>query len=1355
MPDDYPTIQQAVNHALEGDNIFVRNGIYSESITINKNLILEGEDKKSTIIEGMGNNVIYIDNAEVLIKRFTIRNGSYGIYTYGSVLNVSNAIIRNNGKDGIYHDGSYTNYPYPKLVRPKKLTLRDSTIENNGGSGVRYWYFSQPGHYYVAIGDSIIEGNLIRNNNGNGLYIRLDSSYVSIIRDNLIINNTGDGVYSEAGEAVIENNTIEEVGKEGLYISASNVKLANISINSTGDNGLHLDSVKNMTFDPPLIIQNVTSYGIYTYGSVLNVSNAIIRNNGKDGIYHDGSYTNYPYPKLVRPKKLTLRDSTIENNGGSGVRYWYFSQPGHYYVAIGDSIIEGNLIRNNNGNGLYIRLDSSYVSIIRDNLIINNTGDGVYSEAGEAVIENNTIEEVGKEGLYISASNVKLANISINSTGDNGLHLDSVKNMTFDPPLIIQNVNSYGIYTYGSVLNVSNAIIKNCKKDGIYHGGSFIAYPYKLVRPQELTLRDSIIENNGGSGVRYWYFSQFGHYYVGIGNSTIEGNIIRNNNGSGLYIRLASPFASTVRNNLIINNTGYGVYSEAGTAIIENNTIEDVGKEGFYLSASNVILANISINSTGDNGLHLDSVKNMTFHPPLIIQNVTNYGIYTYGSVLNVSNAIIKNCKKDGIYHGGSFIAYPYKLVRPQELTLRDSIIENNGGSGVRYWYFSQFGHYYVGIGNSTIEGNIIRNNNGSGLYIRLASPFASTVRNNLIINNTGYGVYSEAGTAVIENNTIENGTYDGIKLDIITLHSLIKNRVLNSSGFGIDINISSSSKNPGIIRSNILANNYYGFSIAGTSVNSYYQDIDTSNIIDGKPIYYLIEKNNTIYDNISASYLGFISSKNITVTNYLDLIKNGQGILIVNTSHSEIINNNILHNEQGIYLFNSNYNMINDNHVTLNEINGISIENSNNNQIFNNYISTNGNSIWMKESNYNVLFNNMIFGSGNGIYLSNCRFNDEPINNIIKENIIYNNSKYGIYLYRSNNTQIFRNNLDNINQAYNQLISQDNPNLWDNGPEDGGNYWSDHQCLGNPSNGSTPYYIPGTIINWNGLEPKEDYSVDRYPYQYPIDFYLDNKPPIAIFIYSPEDPVVTQTVTFDASSSYDLDGNILSYIWDFGDGNITSTINPTITHSYLSAGDFSVNLTLNDNLGVSNSSIQNIQVKFLTFYIDLYSGWNLISTPLLPDDNNIATILSSISGNYSIVWAYNASDTADHWKKYDPSTPFGNDLITMEPGKGYWIMMNSDDTLNVSGTILKPTDIELWNGWNLIGYNSLNPQTITDALSSINGNYSIIWAYNAGDLTDQWKKYDPDTPFGNDLANMEPGKGYWIMMTTDDILEI
>jgi PKD repeat protein len=71
---------------------------------------------------------------------------------------------------------------------------------------------------------------------------------------------------------------------------------------------------------------------------------------------------------------------------------------------------------------------------------------------------------------------------------------------------------------------------------------------------------------------------------------------------------------------------------------------------------------------------------------------------------------------------------------------------------------------------------------------------------------------------------------------------------------------------------------------------------------------------------------------------------------------------------------------------------------------------------------------------------------------------------------------------------------------------------------------------------------------------------------PTANFTYSPKYPIINQTVTFNASSSFDPDGTIISYIWDFGDGNITTTDNPIITHVYKDANTYEVTLTVIDN---------------------------------------------------------------------------------------------------------------------------------------------------------------------------------------------
>mgnify|MGYP001039313996 CR=1 FL=1 len=51
-PADFPTIQEAINAANDGDTIFVHGGIYYENIVVNKSVSLIGENRSTTIIDG-------------------------------------------------------------------------------------------------------------------------------------------------------------------------------------------------------------------------------------------------------------------------------------------------------------------------------------------------------------------------------------------------------------------------------------------------------------------------------------------------------------------------------------------------------------------------------------------------------------------------------------------------------------------------------------------------------------------------------------------------------------------------------------------------------------------------------------------------------------------------------------------------------------------------------------------------------------------------------------------------------------------------------------------------------------------------------------------------------------------------------------------------------------------------------------------------------------------------------------------------------------------------------------------------------------------------------------------------------
>jgi len=81
------------------------------------------------------------------------------------------------------------------------------------------------------------------------------------------------------------------------------------------------------------------------------------------------------------------------------------------------------------------------------------------------------------------------------------------------------------------------------------------------------------------------------------------------------------------------------------------------------------------------------------------------------------------------------------------------------------------------------------------------------------------------------------------------------------------------------------------------------------------------------------------------------------------------------------------------------------------------------------------------------------------------------------------------------------------------------------------------------------------------------------NQNPVAAFTWSPEEPNPGEEVSFDASSSYDPDGTIRTYLWDFnGDGRVDlTTAEPVVSHAYPACGDKRVSLRVVDDHGASS----------------------------------------------------------------------------------------------------------------------------------------------------------------------------------------
>lgn len=83
-----------------------------------------------------------------------------------------------------------------------------------------------------------------------------------------------------------------------------------------------------------------------------------------------------------------------------------------------------------------------------------------------------------------------------------------------------------------------------------------------------------------------------------------------------------------------------------------------------------------------------------------------------------------------------------------------------------------------------------------------------------------------------------------------------------------------------------------------------------------------------------------------------------------------------------------------------------------------------------------------------------------------------------------------------------------------------------------------------------------------------------------ADFVYTPNPTSARETVTFNASKSYNVDGVVTSYNWTFGDGNVTTTSNPITTHVYETYGNYTVVLTIADDNGRTDSKSAPIQVR-------------------------------------------------------------------------------------------------------------------------------------------------------------------------------
>ncbi|MGD0496605.1 MAG: NosD domain-containing protein [Candidatus Bathyarchaeia archaeon] len=203
-----------------------------------------------------------------------------------------------------------------------------------------------------------------------------------------------------------------------------------------------------------------------------------------------------------------------------------------------------------------------------------------------------------------------------------------------------------------------------------------------------------------------------------------------------------------------------------------------------------------------------------------------------------------------------------------------------NGEYGVVVWWWGLLPAFT----GSRIEGNQIIDNLYGGILLRSCAN--NTVSDNIVANNTLFGIHlrSSANNIIINNTVLNNG--HGITLEGDT--------------------------NDNILRNNNMTDNTYNFGLilggqtplfAGgdrPARHGIVNDVDSSNTVNGKPVYCWDNRSNE-HIPADAGYVWLNECNNITISS-CSLSNNLQGILLLFSNNTSIINNNITKSAYGIY---------------------------------------------------------------------------------------------------------------------------------------------------------------------------------------------------------------------------------------------------------------------------------------------------------------------------------------------------------------------------------------------------------------------------------------------------------------------